>query len=344
MNLFKKTEQKFQSSAIEELRQKITLAKMPSYTQQIAERELDMLAKISPTVAEYTIGLAYVEYLASLPWSKKTEDNIDLQRAERIMDERHCGLQKIKERVLEHLAVKKMLMDRKPRILVVDDEEVARKNLAHILKKENYMVVTAANGAEAFERMETSDFDVVLSDIRMEKVSGIDILEKVTVKYPESRVILITAYASVDSAVEAMKKGAFHYITKPFKLEEVKSTVKDAIGKRLSTISTKGSVLCFSGPPGTGKTSLGKSIADALGRKFVRISLAGIKDEAEIRGHRRTYVGAMPGRIIEEIRRSGFANPVFMLDEVDKISQDFKGDPASALLEVLDPEQNQSYI
>lgn len=344
MSFFKKTEEKFQASTTEELREMLVSAMMPAHVLQIAEKELATLSKIGPATAEFTIGLTYIEYLLSLPWNKKTEDNLDLGRAEKILNERHYGLSRIKERILEHLAVKILMVKRKPRILVVDDEEIARKNLEHILIKEEYTVVTAANGREALEKMETSDFDVVMTDLRMEKVDGIDLLEKAKIRYPDSKVIMITAYATVDSAVEAMKKGAFHYITKPFKLEEVRSLVREALGKRLSTISTRGSVLCFAGPPGTGKTSLGRAIAEALGRNVSRISLGGMKDEAEIRGHRRTYAGAMPGRIIEEIRRSQVMNPVIMLDEVDKIGQDFKGDSASALLEVLDPEQNYGFI
>jgi ATP-dependent Lon protease len=344
MNIFKKSEGKLQAATIEDLRQMIISSKMPLHAQQIANKEVEMLSKTSPNVAEYSIGLAYIDYLVSLPWSKKTEDNLDLGSAERILDGRHYGLHKVKERILEHLAVKILVTNKRPRILVVDDEEIARKNLEHILRKENYTVVTAENGLEAVKKMEESDYDVILTDIRMETVNGIEVLEKAKSKYPDTKVIMITGYASINSAIESMKKGAFHYIEKPFKVDKVRSVVKQAVEKKLSTISTKGSVLCFAGPPGTGKTSLGKSIAEALGRKFARISLAGMKDEAEIRGHRRTYAGAMPGRIIEEIRRAGSANPVFMLDEIDKIGQDFKGDSASALLEVLDSEQNQNYL
>jgi ATP-dependent Lon protease len=344
MSIFKKTEERPQNDSLEALREILASAFLPAHVRDIAQREVELLSRMNSSAAEFSIGMTYMEYLLSLPWNKKTEDNLDIARAQRILDERHYGLKAVKERILEHLAVRTLIKNRRASILIVDDEEIARKNLEHILIKENYIVNTAVNGIEALQKMAVCAFDVVISDLKMEKVDGIALLEKIKSRYPSTMVIMITGHASIDSAVETIRKGAFHYITKPFKLEEVRDTVREAVGKRSSLVSPKGSVLCFSGPPGTGKTSLGNSIAEALGRKFVRISLGGIKDEAEIRGHRRTYAGALPGRIVEEIRRMQISNPLIMLDEIDKIGEDFKGDPSSALLEVLDPEQNHSFI
>ena len=344
MGFFSKSEETQPNPELELLRREVVKQKMSPPAEIQALHELEKLDKTPPEAAEYAIGINYLEYLISLPWNIHTEDRLDLDRVERILNKEHAGLSRSKERILEYIAVRKLKTRQNFRVLVVDDEEIARNNLEHILKKEGFEVTTAVNGAEAIEHMTFAPFDLVLTDLLMTKMGGIELLETIKTSHPETAVIIITGYATVPSAVEALQKGAYHYLAKPLKIEEVRAAVGKVLTQKQWDHRPRGPVLCFAGPPGTGKTSLGRAIAAALGRKFIRLSLAGMKDEAEIRGHRRSYAGAMPGRIIDAIRRVGSRNPVFMLDEIDKIGQDFRGDPASAFLEVLDPEQNEHFL
>ncbi len=344
MRIFKSGERDEALEQVDELKEMVRHARMPEPVEKVALKEIERLSKMGPSSAEYTIGINHIDYLVSLPWNRVTEDRLDIKIAENILSEEHYGLNEIKDRILEYLAVRILKSSQKHRMLVVDDEKMTRMNLEHVLKKEGHTVLTAASGVEALELMEKERFDVILTDLKMEKVDGMGVLEMAKSLDPSTEVIIITGYATVPTAVEAMKKGSYQFLAKPLKLDEIKSTIQKALSKKRAQLTSRGPILCFVGPPGTGKTSLGLSIARSLRRKFVRVSLAGLKDEAEIRGHRRSYVGALPGRIIQEIRRVEIKNPVFMLDELDKIGQDFKGDPASALLEVLDPEQNTQFI
>ncbi|MDO9530663.1 MAG: endopeptidase La [Deltaproteobacteria bacterium] len=347
MGFFRKmTEEEHPKLAQElvELRAAVQKAQLPESVAAIAAKELERLDKTDASVAEYSIGINYLDYLISLPWNRFTEDNLDLKRAERILESQHFGLHHVKERILEFLAVRTLCSVQTSQILVVDDEEIARTNLEYILRKEGHQVTTAANGLEALEKVKAQEFDVVLTDLKMEKMDGIQLLESVKQIAPHTEIVMVTGYATVSSAVDALKKGAAHYLSKPIKLDELRATVREIIDKKRHVQMNRGPVLCFAGPPGTGKTSIGQAIAEALERKFVRLSLAGLRDEAELRGHRRTYVGAMPGRIINELKRLEVKNPVFMLDEIDKIGQDFRGDPASVLLEILDPQQNSKFV
>ena len=249
-------EESEEQATINELRRKIDEAKMPEEALKEANRELSRLEKLPTVSPEYSIIRTYLELLTSLPWSRSTGETIDVPRARQVLDQDHYDLEKIKVRILEYLAVRRL--------------------------KEERM-------AEQMERSKEM--------------------------------------ATIQDGIET---------------EEIRPAQSLVSQQGLRQINRE-PILCFVGPPGVGKTSLGQSIARALGRKFARMSLGGIRDEAEIRGHRRTYIGAMPGRIIQTLRRVDTNDPVIMLDEVDKVGADWRGDPSSALLEVLDPEQNYNF-
>jgi ATP-dependent Lon protease len=343
----KRTDQKTPeppTSDLKELTGRANAPDLPVHAREAALRELERLAKTDPSVAEYSVGLGYLDFLLGLPWNAATQDRLDLKRAEEVLTGRHYGLAQVKERVLEYLASRALRASTDFHVLVVDDEDIARANLEHVLKKEGYRVRGAANGQAALEEVRRWEFDLIVTDLKMEKMDGMQLLEEARKLSPATQVVMVTGFATVDTAVQAMRQGAAYYLAKPVNLDELRSTVAALMRDKAPPTAFRSPVLCFSGPPGTGKTSVGQAIAEALGRKFHRMSLAGLRDEAELRGHRRTYVGALPGRVMQSIHRLGVRNPVFMLDELDKIGKDFRGDPAAVFLEMLDPEQNSQFV
>ena len=332
------------NSELDDLAREIKNAGLPPEVEEFAQNELKKMRNMDPCLTEYTIAINHLEFLLSLPWNKATEDNLDIQRAQNILDLEHFGLSEIKDRIQEHLAVRVLKSSRPHKILVVDDEPITCKNLAHVLGKEGYQVFSAQSGSEARDYLQEYYFDVLVTDLKMDDIDGLQLLELAKGKDASTEVIIITGYADVPTAVSAMQKGSSQFLSKPLELDELRSVVANAVNRKTAQLKTSGPILCFLGPPGTGKTSLGLSIASSLQREFIRISLAGVKDESQLRGHRRSYVGALPGKILQEIRRTGVKNPVFMLDEIDKLGQEFQGDPSSALLEILDPEQNKYFL
>ncbi|SMF20187.1 S16 family serine protease [Desulfovibrio gilichinskyi] len=340
----KKEQVELKDPVIENLHKRIEEAYLPDQILPVARDEYERLLKTEKSSPEFAIGQNYLEFILSLPWNSTTKDDLDLTRAKEVLDARHYGLSPVKERILEFLAVKSLHSRQQAKILLADDEVIARENLSIIFEQDGFAVRAVANGIEAVAAMENDPADILVTDLKMDGMDGLQLLQEVRRRWPDTGVIMLTGYATVKSAVTAMMKGADQYLGKPVNLTKLRDYVMELLTKNQRIQHLRGPVLCFSGPPGTGKTSIGKAIAEAMGRKFFRLSLAGLRDEAELRGHRRTYVGAMAGRILQGIEKAGVRNPVIMLDEMDKVIQDFKGDATSVLLEILDPEQNSSFV
>lgn len=294
----------------EEYKQKVLACGMPHEARKEVLRELRRLEGMPPQAAEYSLIKTYLDWMVEIPWARRSEDRLDVENARVILDEDHYDLSEVKSRILEYLAVRKLITERDP--------AAAPKQVGRRPKK---VVAEGAKRPAAAPPVE--DVIGIFRELPAEEVSDADIEAELT---------------------ELVGRDL-----DPGELDPDRLSDEDVLGVPEAKVPTgvraaaAGTILCFVGPPGVGKTSLGQSIARALGREFTRMSLGGMRDEAEIRGHRRTYIGALPGRIIQGIKRAGTRNPVFMLDEVDKIGSDWRGDPASALLEVLDPAQNHAF-
>ncbi len=237
-----------ESEELISLRKALEESSMPGPAREVALRELARLEKMHPDSTDYTIGITYLDYLLSMPWGLRTEDNLDLDRAQAVLDEDHFGLTQVKERILEYLAVRTLRRKKPFRVLVVDDEEIARENICHVLKKDGHQVAAASRGLEAMALLRSESFDLVLTDLKMEGLDGLELLSRIKEASPETAVILITGYATVETAVKAMKTGACDYIAKPFQLEELRAAVARSLEKKKVEQEVKGPILCFAGP------------------------------------------------------------------------------------------------
>ncbi len=335
--MFEKTDTKLRNAGIEELKQIIDSAGMPSEVLKIADMELEALLNTEKDTAEYSNRLTYIGYLIDVPWNSTAVDDTNLQSIREDLYKNLKGDDRLKERIFQHLTLKLQ----KPRVMIVDDEKIALRSIERALSKEGYLVVSANSGAEAIEKLKETEFDIVITDLIMGEIDGHAVIKETKDKYPDTKVIMVTGYATVDTAVEAIRMGAFHYLEKPLKLDDVRSVVKDALKTKLNSGNEK--VICLTGVSDEEKYEICNAIADATGRNLTKLSLSEIKDRSEIIGKSRTVDDAAPGRAIVELRRAGAGGLVVMIEGLDLDMQDSEGDLTLALLEIIDPAKNRKF-
>ena len=315
--------------SIEDLRQMVIPAGVPHNVKQIAYIELEQLSDLDFGTEEYKSRAAYTSFLLSLPWNRRTEDEQDVQKIESIMQEDPNCSQGIKDAIVKRISEE----TKKPHILVVDDEKIALESMVYTLNKDGYNVVPANNGSVAIDKLTESSYDVVITDLIMGDVDGAAVLSEIKNKYPNTKAIMVTGYATVDTAVDAMRMGAFHYIEKPISLDELRLVVKDALQDKFSATRR---ALCISGNTKDIRDSLVMTIARALGRKMLIIPVSEMKNVSDINGQDCKNSDAAPGRFIKEIKDSGASNPIIMLEGLDTAVQELE----PALLEALDSSKN----
>lgn len=337
MTTYHESYDNLQPASIDKLRQIISTINLPTHTLDTAHKSLSFLSNSEAGSSEFRNTYTYIDYLISYPWYVKTIDITDRATIENILSRVHFSHTECKEKLLEYIS-SNILCNNNIKILVIDDEKIALKNLSHLLKKEGYNVLTCDNGEEAIGILEDSGFDIIMTDLRMANVDGIQILEKSKSICPDTHVILITGYATTETAIEAMRKGAFHYIVKPIQMDELKSIIKEALGPKYSKPPDASSV-CLTGAADTAKT-IGKAIADSLGRKHVEVQLTNITHESDINGKNRINGGISPGRIIKSICHSGTANPVVVLNDIDKLNKCLE----PLLKNILNPDKNRYFV
>ncbi len=339
MTAFNESYDDSQLPSIDKFKEVILSASIPSHAMKVVEKTMDNLTGLESGTKEYSNTLSYIDHLIQLPWNHKTQDKDMLSSLDSAFHDMVNTSPHVVSAIRDNIGAKFLKKTRGAKILLVDDENIALKHLSHLLRKEGYSVEACKNGEDAIASLQRVEFDIVITDLRMANVDGIQVLETTRSLYPDTHVILITGFATTETAVEAMRKGAFHYIMKPVQINELRAVIKEALSRNKAAHHEE-SLLCFTSGSDDRKAAVGKAIAEAAGRNYGDLSLKNIRNESDLIGRSRADGGLSPGCIIKNVCKTGASNPVIMLHDIDKF--------VYSLFPVLDnaltTEKNRSFV